>query len=178
MKKAILFLIVMSGLLIVSCKEQAKEEATEPSVPEGMMEVDLSKYGYNNLIINLPDSNEAPLEIQETGTVLNLRVGKNFQISLKEGEGNLQIKKEVDIKKNDVYKLDKFIVDDTTALMYSWHITEGQPEFRFFVVKKFGKAVYELEDIAGEAFSEEACKRMYECAKSLHVKAAAVPAKK
>lgn len=177
MKKILLLLLVVGSAVISSCKEKSKEETTETVVPEGMMELDLSKYGYTNLIINLPDSGEAPLEIQPNGASLNIRVGKNFQLALKEGEGNLKIKKEIDIHQNDVYKLDKFIVEDTNAVIYSWHIPEGQPEYRFFMVKKLGNITYELEDVAGESFSLQACKRMFECAKSLRLKAPIIPPK-
>jgi hypothetical protein len=166
MKQLFLFAALAGTFAVTGCGGK-KTDATDQSAPAGMMALDLSKYG-KNVIINVPDSTTGPLTVEDMGGAIRISVGKAFQIQVKEGEGNLEMKKSEDIKKNEVYKFDKFSVEEPNAIIYAWHMEGGQPEFRMFSTVKVGEVTYEVEDVAGEVFSEAACQKMLESAKSLH----------
>ena len=169
MKNFLLFISVSAALSLSSCGG-GKTTTTDESVPPGMMALDLSKYG-KNVIINVPDSTNGTLSVDNSmGDMVRIVVGKSFQIDLKEGEGNMDMKKNEDIKKSEVYKLDKFDLEEPNAIIWSWHM-EGKPaEFCTFNVVKLGAITYEIESVAGEIFSMEACKKMSDSAKSLRAK--------
>ena len=174
MKKIFSILTIITIITLFGCGDK-KGGTTDESVPAGMVAVDLSKYG-KNIIINVPDSTTGPLSIQDMGGAVRIVVGKNFQIDIKEGEGNLDMKKNEDIKKNDVYKFDQFTLDEPNAIIYSWHMESGTPEFRFFSFIKIGEVTYEVEDVAGEVFTDGACKKMLESAKSIRAAEVKKPA--
>ena len=174
MKKTILLMSIVSAFAFAGCGGK-KENNTDETVPAGMVAVDLSKYG-KNVIINVPDSTNGPLSVEDMQGAVRIIVGKNFQIDIKEGEGNMDMKKNEDIKKNEVYKFDKFTVEEPNAIIYSWHMEGGQPEFRMFSAMKVGNVTYEIEDVAGEIFSEGACQKMLESAKSLRASETKKPA--
>lgn len=165
MKKIFSILTIITSITLVSCGDKTGG-TTDQTVPAGMVALDLSKYG-KNIVINVPDSTTGPLSVQDMGGAVRIVVGKSFQIDIKEGEGNLDMKKNEDIKKNEVYKFDKFSVEEPNAIIYSWHMEGGQPEFRFFSFVKIGEVTYEVEDVAGEVFTDGACQKMLESAKSL-----------
>jgi hypothetical protein len=176
MKHLFLFLTVTTTLALTSCGGKT-ETTTDQSVPAGMMALDLSKYG-KNIIINVPDSTNGPLAVDNSmGEMVRVVVGKSFQLDIKEGEGNLDMKKNEDIKKNGVYKFDKFDVEEPESIIWSWHMDgkvddKGNPvlEYNMFSTKKVGAVTYEVETVAGEIFSLEGCKKMLDAAKSIHPK--------
>jgi len=174
MKKIFSILTIITVITLTSCGGK-KDGNTDQSVPAGMVAVDLSKYG-KNIVINVPDSTTGPLTVQDMGGAVRIVVGKNFQIDVKEGEGNLDMKKNEDIKKNDVYKFDKFTLEEPNAIIYSWHMEGGQPESRFFFFSKVGEVTYEVEDVAGEVFNDGACQKMLESAKSIRAAEVKKPA--
>ena len=169
MKKIFLFIAAIFTFAFVSCGGGKKNEDSNQTVPVGMIEFDLSKYG-KNVVINIPDSTNGLLSVEDIGGAIRIMVGKTFQVEVKEGEGNMDMKKNEDIKKNEVYKFDKFSVEEPNAIIYSWHMEGGQPEFRMFATSKIGNVIYEVEDVAGEVFTESACQKMLESAKSLRAK--------
>lgn len=171
MKKIFLSAVSICTIILAGCGGGKKTETTDQSLPPGMMVLDLSKWG-KNVLINIPDSTVGPLTVEDMGGAVRITVGKNFQLSVKEGEGNMDMKKNEDIKKNEVYKFDKFVVDTSDAVIYSWHMEGSQPEFRMFAVIKLGNVVYEVEDVPGEVFSESACHKMLQSARSLRLKEA------
>jgi hypothetical protein len=176
MKHIFLFLTVTAALSLTGCGGKS-ENNTDQSVPPGMMALDLSKYG-KNVIIHVPDSTNGPLSVDNSmGEMVRIVVGKSFQIDIKEGEGNMDMKKNEDIKKNEVYKFDKFDVDEPDAIVWSWHMDgrvddKGAPilEYNMYTARKVGAVTYEVETVPGEVFSMEACKKMLESAKSLRAK--------
>lgn len=159
---------VSASLLIAGCGQTAKTD--EVQVPQGMVAVDLSQYG-KDIIINVPDSTNGTMVIEELGGPVRISVGKNFMIDLNEGDGDIEMKKNVDIKENEVYKFEKFIVEEPTAVVYSWKMIGAEKsEFGFYSVSKIGEVNYEVVNTAGEIFTEEACKKMLESAKSIRAK--------
>ena len=158
-----LFIIAIS-VAMIGCKGSKKEETAEIS---GMIKVDLTSYGLP-VTINLPDSTKGKLEIEAAadGTI-KIKVRKAFQISLYEDPGDITLKKS-DIAGDEVKKLQKYVIDEPTTILYETLITE--PEFHFYTIVKAGDKSYVVEDIVGEIFSEEAAKTMLESAKSIVLK--------
>lgn len=170
MKKILSLLAIAATLSFMSCgNSKDGDDTTDTPVPVGMMALDLSEYGMN-VLINIPDSTHGPLVTEDVGGAVRISVGNNFKIEVRTGEGNMEMKKTVDIAKNEVYKLDKYVVEEPNTIIYQWHMEGSQPETRFFSVVKIGDQNYEVEDVAGEIFSEESCKKMVESAKSLREK--------
>jgi hypothetical protein len=177
MKHLFLFLTVTASLALTGCGGDKTDNNNNQDVPAGMMALDLSKYG-KNVIIHVPDSTNGPLTVDNSmGEMIRIVVGKGFQIDIKEGEGNMDMKKSEDIKKNEVYKFDKFDVEEPEAIIWSWHMDgrvdeNGKQviEYNMFCARKLGAVTYEVETVAGETFSLDACKRMLESAKSLRAK--------
>jgi hypothetical protein len=182
MKHIFLFLSVSAALTLGSCGGGKTDNSTDQSVPPGMIALDLSKYG-KNVIINVPDSTNGTLSVDNSmGEMVRVMVGKNYQVDIKEGEGNMDMKKNEDIKKNEVYKFDKFDVEDPDGIIWSWHMDgrvddKGAPilEYNMFATQKVGAVTYEVESVAGEVFGMEACKKMLESAKSLRAKESKKP---
>ena len=176
MKKFIFFSLATVALTLSGCGG-GKTATTDGSVPPGMQAMDLSKYG-KNIIINIPDSTNGPISVDNSmGDMIRIAVGKMFQIDIKEGEGNMDMKKNEDIKKNEVYKFDNFDIDEPDAIIWSWHMEgrttpDGKPaiEFNMYTARKLGTITYEVESVAGEIFTLDACKKMLESAKSIHAK--------
>ncbi|GIV29148.1 MAG: hypothetical protein KatS3mg028_0214 [Bacteroidia bacterium] len=105
MKKILLLVSVVAfSMSIVSCGGKKEEEI---KAPEGMRIVDLSKYG-KPVTIFAPDSTVGILVITEQpGGILQVKVGKQFDILIKEGEEDIAFKK-ADLGNDDVYKIKQF----------------------------------------------------------------------
>jgi hypothetical protein len=168
MKKLFLSLLTIAALAFYGCGGD-KPVMEENNVPAGWMALDLTPHG-KNITINVPDTSNGPLLIEEMGGAIRISVGKKFMIEVGEGEGNIQMKKDVDIKANDIYKFDAYIVEEPTALIWKWHLEGSEAECKMFCIVKVGEVNYEVKDVDGEIFSEEACKKMLEAAKSIKVK--------
>jgi hypothetical protein len=163
MKKISSFFAVIVTLTFAACGPK-DDGSGNSGVPQGMMALDLSQYGYN-VSINVPDSSVGPLEVvQQSWGAVEIKVGKAFQVSVKDGQGDIPLKKS-DIAGNDVNKFKRYVVDEPNALLWESQIME--PEFHFYAVVKAGDASYEVEDIAGEIFSEAAATKMLESAKAM-----------
>lgn len=161
MKKIILLLAV--AISIVSC---STEKETTAKVP-GMMELDLTAQGFP-ILITVPDSSKGKVEIvQQSWGATEIKVGKGFQISISEGEGDIALIKS-DIASNDVNKFKNYVVDEPNALLYESEIT--QPEFHFYAIVKAGNTSYVVEDIKGEIFSKQQAETMLNSAKSIKSK--------
>lgn len=144
-----------------------KEEQAKVEAPEGMISLDLSKYG-KPFSLFIPDTNNVKLEITEqTWGALEIKAGKNFQVSITEDPGDLALRKN-DIKDDEVNKFKAFIVDEPNAIMWESEITK--PEFHFYIIQKIGNATYVFEDIKStdsEVFSKEAIQKMLDSAKNI-----------
>ncbi len=170
MKKLLLLSACAVALILGGCGPK-DADTTDVPVPTGMVAYDMSDFGMNALI-NLPDSTFGMSDHMATGDGGMLKVGKNFGIKVKVGAGEMDYMKNEIIAKSEVYKLDKYILDTPDAIIWQWHIDGQEPEIRMFAVVKAGDQTYEIETDPDGKFSEEACKKMLECAKSIRPKAA------
>ncbi|MCK6648481.1 MAG: hypothetical protein L6Q66_02390 [Bacteroidia bacterium] len=167
MKKLLLLLAAPAVLFFASCGDSKDGEATA-SIP-GMMETSITING-NQLSIMVPDSTKGKLEIvEQSWGATEIKVGKEFQISIEEGEGDVALMKS-DIAGNDVNKFKRYINDEPTLLFWESEIT--QPEFHFYTVVKPGAVSYIIQDIKEEMFSEKSAQTMVDAAKTLKAKQA------
>jgi hypothetical protein len=170
MKKIFLLLATPAILFFASCGGSKTEEAT--ATMPGMMETTITVNG-NQLSIMVPDSTRGKLEIvEQSWGATEIKVGKEFQISVTEGEGDIALTKS-DIAGNDVNKFKRFVKDEPTLLFWESQITD--PEFHFYTVVKPGAISYVVEDIKGEIFSEKSTQTMIDAAKTLKAKEASKP---
>jgi len=166
MKKLLLLLIAPSILFFASCGGSKTEETV--AIP-GMTTVDIKING-NALSIMVPDSTKGKMEIvEQSWGATEIKVGKEFQISISEGEGDIALMKS-DIAGNDVNKFKRFIKDEPTLLFWESEITE--PEFHFYSITKVGNLSYLVEDIKDEHFGEKGTQTMIDAAKTLKAKEA------
>ncbi len=169
MKKLLLLLAVPAILFFASC---GGSKTDAPVSMPGMMEVTLKING-NSLSIMLPDSTKGKMEmVEQSWGATEIKVGKMFQISISEGEGDIALTKS-DIAGNDVNKFKRFLKDESGLLFWESEITE--PEFHFYLVEKVGVVSYLLEDIKEEHFNEKQIQTMIDAAKTLKVKEVAKP---
>lgn len=164
MKNIFFSFVIITSAALVGCEGSKESGVQNTDIPQGMMPLDLTQYGYA-VSINVPDAATGPLEVvaQSWGTV-EIKVGKMFQLSVKDGQGDIALKKR-DIAGNDVNKFKRYVVDEPSALLWESQIMES--EFHFYTVVKAGNASYEVEDIAGEIFSETQATKMLETAKAM-----------
>lgn len=176
MKKLFLFIGCTSLLALASCGPK-KDDNTVANVPQGMVAADLSgvSEGRMQVLVNVPDSTTGPLEIISNAQGgADVKVGKNFQMTITEGAGDMEMKKN-DITHDDVRKFVKYIVEDPTALVWEWQMEGMEPEFHFYAIVKAGEKSFEVqdvEDVDGQKFSEKAALQMLDAAKSIRMKAA------
>ena len=170
MKKVLLLLAAPAVLFFASCGG-SKEEETAASIP-GMMETSITING-NAISLMVPDSTKGKLEVvEQSWGATEIKVGKEFQLSIEEGEGDGALMKS-DIAGNDVNKFKRYVSDEPTLLVWESEITA--PEFHFYAVVKPGAVSYVIQDIKEEQFSEKSAQTMVEAAKSLKAKEAAKP---
>ncbi|MBI4947038.1 MAG: hypothetical protein HY840_11635 [Bacteroidetes bacterium] len=172
-KKIFLFITSISVLALSSCGSGKKEDDANASVPQGMVVADLSTQGLAALL-NVPDSTTGHLEIISSNTPsgVDVKVGTNFQMTIMEGEGNIELKKK-DIISDDVRKFVKYVVEDPNAIVWEWQMEGSEPEYHFYAIVKSDNKSYEVFDVSGESFSEKAATQMLDAAKSIHPKAPA-----
>jgi hypothetical protein len=170
MKKVFLLLAAPAMIFFASCGGTKTEEATA-SMP-GMMETNITVNG-NHLSIMVPDSTKGKLEVvEQSWGATEIKVGKDFQISITEGEGDIALTKS-DIAGNDVNKFKRFVKDEPTLVFWESEITG--PEYHFYSVVKAGTSSYVIEDIKGEVFTEKGVQTMIDASKTLKAKEAAKP---
>ena len=173
MKRIFLFIMSVSLLTFAGCGPQ-KEDNANAGVPQGMVAADLSgvSEGRMQVLVNVPDSTNGPLEIMANAQGgADMKVGKNFQMTITESAGDIAMKKN-DIIHDDVRKFVKYIVEDPNALVWEWQIEGMEPEFHFYAVVKAGDKSFEVRDVEGEIFSEKAATQMLDAAKSIRMKTA------
>jgi hypothetical protein len=167
MKKIFICSIFALGAMFFnSCGNSGKETAAvDLNAPEGMRYLNISKTGMN-LYVLCPDSTKGQLDtvMQSYGT-FELKMGKDFQISILEGEGDIKTVKS-DIANNDVNQFKRFLVDEANTLVWESAIAEN-PEFHFYTIQKVGNRSYVIEDIKGEPFTQAATEAMLNAAKNL-----------
>lgn len=164
------FLLLASALTlsftIISCGNKKKDEI---QAPEGMRVVELVKYG-KTFAIFVPDSTQGKLEItEEPGGILEVKVGKVFDINIKEGEEDISFKK-ADIGNDDVYKIKQIFVDEPNTIAWEWAIGDMPSEYHFITVQKIGNSTYTFEDNKNSdaaPFSKAAIDKMLESCKNI-----------
>lgn len=171
--KKIFFLALSTFLLsLTSCGGEKTNDDANANVPQGMVAADLTEQGMP-ILINVPDSNVAALElIANAQGGADIKVGKNFQMTITEGPGDITLKKN-DITNDDVRKFVKYVVEEENALLWEWQIEGMDPEFHFYTVVKQGDKSFEVRDVEGEVFSEKSAMQMLEASKSIRMKAPA-----
>ena len=149
-------------LAIVSCGGK-KDENEKLVAPKGMRYFDISKTGMNAFVL-VPDSSVGIMDTSmKSSGEYEIKVGKDFQITVLETSGDVNQRK-ADIASDDVNKLKKYIVDDSTTLMWESGIADLS-EFHFYHIKRLGARTYIFEDIKGEPFSQQAVQKMLDACK-------------
>lgn len=168
MLKKLLLLALPALFVITGCNNSKNDDNNIP----GMSQYDLSSFGAL-VTINVPDTTKTKLEIVAQGSgSIEIRSGKDFQISITPGEGDFPLKKS-DISSDDVKKFKRYVVDEPTSLIWESQVSGLEPEFHFYTVIKAGKDSYLVEDIKeGDPFSEKAIQKMADAAKSIKAKEA------
>jgi hypothetical protein len=163
-------LVIISAITLFTSLQSCggkKEEPAKVEAPAGMIVMDLSKYG-KPFTIFVPDSSAGKIEIvEQTWGALEIKSGKNFQLSITEDPGDMELRKK-DIQGDEINKFKSFIVDEPTTIMWESEITK--PEFHFYTIQKIGNATYVFEDIKSsdaEPFGKEAAQRMLDAAKGI-----------
>ncbi|HSH68173.1 MAG TPA: hypothetical protein VLB84_20755 [Bacteroidia bacterium] len=163
MKKALLLLALSAGLINTGCNDTPKQNDVA-TVKPGMMDLNLMVNG-NSLNITVPDSTIGKLEIAEQSWgATEIKVGKHFQISISEGQGDVALKKS-DIAGDEINKFKRYIKEEPNTLFWESEITE--PEFHFYTVEKVGPVFYLIENIKEDHFTEKDIQQMLESAQSL-----------
>ncbi len=171
MKRIFLLGACISMIALASCGSGKTENNANADVPQGMVSVDLSEYGMM-ATVHVPDSTVAPLEVMANAQGgADIIVGKNFQMTITEGPGDMELKKH-DITNDDIRKFVKYIVEEPNCLVWEWQIEGMEPEFHFYAVVKDGDKSFEVHDLEGGIFSEKAATQMLDAAKSIRVKTA------
>lgn len=171
MKKVILLLVLSAIIVSPGCNNTKKEGVA--SVEPGMMELELKVNG-NSLVITVPDSSIGKLEVtDQSWGATEIKVGRNFQLSISEGEGDITLKKS-DIAGDEINKFKRYLKEEPGTLFWESAITE--PEFHFYTVEKVGPVYYLIEDIKEEHFSEKEIQLMLESAKSMKLQEVVKPA--
>lgn len=166
MKKILLLLAAPALILMASCGGSKTEEAV--TIP-GMAQNEITVSG-NKLTIMAPDSTKGKIEIiEQAWGATEIKVGKDFQISVEESDGDVALMKS-DIAGNDVNKFKRYIKDEPTLLFWESEIT--QPEFHFYTIVKVGEKSYVVQNLKDEMFGEKQIEAMIEAAKSLKAKEA------
>lgn len=168
MKNFFLLVASISVFALAGCGNKKTDDAAA-GVPKGMVAADMSAQGLM-AVVNAPDSTIAPLVITANAQGgADVKVGKNFQMTVIEGPGDIAMKKN-DITHDDVRKFVKYIVEEPNALVWEWQIQGMEPEFHFYAIVKDGNKSFEVRDVEGEVFSEKAATQMLEAAKSVRAK--------
>jgi len=170
MRKLFLLLAAPAVFFLASCGG-SKTTDTTAAMP-GMMETTITVNG-NQLSLMVPDSTKGKLQVvEQSWGATEIKVGKEFQISITEGDGDIALTKS-DIAGNDVNKFKRFVKEEPNLLFWESEITG--PEFHFYAIVKPGNVSYVVEDIKGDVFNEKATQTMIDSAKSLKTKEAAKP---
>ena len=168
-----LFIAGVGILATAGCGNGKTDDNANAGVPQGMVAADLSTVseGRMQVLVNVPDSTTGPLEIIANAQGgADVKVGKNFQITITEGPGDMAMKKN-DITTDAVRKFVKYIIEDPSALVWEWQMEAMEPEFHFYAIIKAGEKSFEVRDVEGEIFSEKAATQMLDAAKSIRLKA-------
>lgn len=167
----ILFLI--SGLLLFSCgddKTTSNNDQTGDSLLPHHMIVDLSPYGFL-ATIQIPDTTIGLPELNETNWgALEIRVGRNYGISIQSGEGNMELLKK-DLKEDLVFT-NEIIAETPNSIIYKKTIknTDIKPLYHFFYFDTIDGYIVEIKSLELEEYTLKDVEKMLESAKTLREK--------
>lgn len=165
MKKVLILLAAPVIICFTSCGgSKAEEEVILP----GMMKAQVI-VASDTLSMVIPDSTKGKVEIiQQPWGATEIKVGDAFQISIEQGEGDVTLVKS-DIAGDEVFKLQRFIIDEPTLVFWEAKIGDmPNSNFHFYAISKVNKTSYVIKDIeSGEAYNEAAVKAMVDAAKTL-----------
>jgi len=166
MKKLFTLLSALTlSIAFTSCGDKDSKENIE--APAGMVALDLSKFG-KQFSIFVPDTTAAKLEIiEQSWGALEIKVGKNFHLSVTEDPGDIELKKS-DVKSNDVNIFKSFVVEEPLTIMWESAITK--PEYHFYSIQKAAGNSYVFEDVVsadGEPLGKDAVQKMVDSAKKI-----------
>tara|TARA_B110000495_G_C22896294_1_gene522905 strand:+ start:33 stop:596 length:564 start_codon:yes stop_codon:yes gene_type:complete len=180
MKRFLFMLAIASLCCVTSCNSEGGQDnggtvvdAEEPKneAIKGMIMVSLLEYGLP-LWVTVPDTLSAHLEIIERdwGQV-DIRSGKNYQISIAEG-GDLELKKS-DIQADLLFTDSKILVEETEGIVYSQGVKDDEyfkPINHFYAVKNINGIDYEFKDVDGDyKYTEKVVIKMFEASKVAEV---------
>lgn len=175
--KRFLFMLVISSLCcLTSCNNEGGQDKEETVVAgeepkneylKGMIMVSLKKYGLP-LWITVPDTLSAHLEIiQRDWGQVDIKSGKNYQISIAEG-GDLGLKKS-DIQEDLLFTDSRIHVEEAEGIVYSQGIKDDEyfkPINHFYAVKNINGVDYEFKDVEGDhKYTEKVVIKMFEASK-------------
>lgn len=173
-KKLLIVLAAPMFMALASCNGSKGEE--EVILP-GMMKIQVAVAG-DSLSMIVPDSSKGHLEIvEQPWGATEVKIGTEFNVSIEPGEGDIALKKS-DITGDDVYTLQRYLVDEPQMLFWEAKIGDmPNSNFHFYAIVKPGKVSYVLKDVeTGDAYTEQAVKAMVEATKTLKAKAEPAPA--
>ncbi len=170
MKNTFLLFAVISLHVFCGCGSKKTSDDSAMKAPEGYMTIDLSAQNLA-ILLNVPDSTVAPLQVSENAQGgADVKVGKNFQLSISEGPGDITLKKN-DITTDALRKFVRYVSEDEHSLIWEWQMDGMESEFHFYTIVKAGEKSFEVHDIEGEVFSEKSAMQMLDAAKSIRLKA-------
>jgi hypothetical protein len=162
------FINLLSVAMIATLVSCGGKKTNEDIVaPQGMNTLNLNRFG-KPFAIFVPDTIANKLEIAEqTNGALEIKVGKNFAISISEQAADIEMRKR-DVKEDEVNKLKSFIAEEPNAIMWESEIV--QPEYHFLLNQKIGTTDYSFEDVRdteANAPGKEAIQKMFDSAKNI-----------
>ncbi len=161
--KLLITLSLIATVIFSGCGN--KKESQDLTPPQGMRYLDISRTGMN-LYVLTPDSTIGILDtVMQSWGAYEIKVGKDFQISVEEGDGDIEMIKS-DNANNDVNKWKQYLVQEPTTLVWESAVAD-MPEFHFYHIMKVGSRSYIVQDIKGEPFNQKAIEKMLEAAKQL-----------
>ena len=161
--RLLISLSVLAVIIFVGCGNKKENQDLTP--PQGMTYLDISRTGMN-LNVLIPDSTVGLVDtIMQSWGAYEIKVGKDFQISIEESDGDIEMIKS-DNANNDVNKLKQYLVQEPNTLVWESGIAD-MSEFHFYHVTKIGTRSYVIQDIKGEPFSKSAIEKMLEVVKQI-----------
>lgn len=165
MRKTLITLSATTVIItLVSCGGKKQEEIV---APQGMHTLNLTRFG-KPFAIFVPDTVANKMQITEQSNgALDIRVGKNFALSISEQAADFELKKQ-DLKSDEVNKFKSYIVEEPNAILWESEIV--QPEYHFLINQKIGNSDYSFEDIKDTEAnppSKEAIQKMFDSAKNI-----------
>jgi len=172
-KKILIVLAAPAIMVLASCNgSQTEEEIILP----GMMKIQVPVAG-DSLSMIVPDSSKGHLAIiEQPWGATEVKIGTEFNVSIESGEGDMALKKS-DITGDDVYTLQRYIVDEPQLIFWEAKIGDlPNSNFHFYAITKPGKVSYVVKDVeTGDAYTEQAIKAMVDAVKTLKAKATPAP---